>query len=254
MKRLLVALVWLGCSSAPTNPTPKTNQTPTTQLKPVTESKPATEATSKTASQPAATQGAALAAPATTKAIDAKALAQGMLNDRNVVAYSSSLKTIILVETYIQEGTGAGMNIVVLGEDGKQQEEIEVHAPGDDEEAKVKATIPTLEKKLSEGKFEPLARTDWPKGKEMVTPFEGLELQWKANELTLTRSGEGKNAQKKKIPKEKPFTITPTEVHTLPSSPVVVIQLDHDPGSAYGEGFNVFSSFEILPMPQVPSH
>ena len=56
---------------------------------------------------------------------------------------------------------------------------------------------------------------------------------------------------KVKIKVEKPYKDRPLAVFN--SSRILVVRLEHDPGEKYTEGFNVFTSYEVLPIPPIPS-
>lgn len=252
MAGICAALLLAAC---PSNNQKKPEPTPATKPAPKLEPTSASKSQAATPeSKPASQAASAPSSAPQPQAADAQALAKGLL-DRAQVAYSPTKKKIAFTESYNEEGSGAGLAVVFVGEDGKTgREDIEVYTPGDDEEAKVKAALPKIAERLAAEGFIGLPKTEWPEKKEMVSPFGGLEISWKKNELIATRAGEGTTTQKKKLQPEKPFKDEPTAVFTSMTAPIIVVQVLHDPGEGYIEGFNVFTSYEVLPMPQVKSN
>lgn len=192
--------------------------------------------------------------PEAPAAVDYTALAKALL-DGSQAMYSCSKHQIAFAEAYQQEGSGAGLNIAFVGEDGKPGgEPLEVYAPEHDRAARLAAVLPGLVERLTTDAYIGLPRTEWPEGKPQVVPMKGLELAWRDHTLVATRAGEGSTTGTRKVRRQKPFTAHPVAVYVSMNAPVLIVSINHDPGSAYGEGFNVYTSHEVMPLPQVKSN
>ena len=229
---LLAALFLSSCQ--PPNPAPE---------------KPTPVAPSE--SKPAPSSQAAALAPTSNASLD-ETLAKSLLAGEQV-AYSATQRIVVYAETYEQEGTGSGLNLVYLTKDATERQEEELYTPNDDAEAKRAKATPTLAAKLQAEGFVALTRAEWPETQAELLLPRGLTLSWKSNVLSAAQQGEGVNVQKTKIKAEKPFTVRPLAVYHLDAVPFVLVKLTHDPGSKYTEGFNVFSSYEVIVRPPVPS-
>jgi hypothetical protein len=244
---LVAGLALIGCqpdkkptpAPVPVTPAPKAQSQVTT---------PVTKPQSQAAALTSAPQSVATKVPD-----DVAALAKSLFEDQEQVAYSSSKNKIVYAEAYQQEGTGAGLNIVFVGVDGTGREDLEVYTPEEDSEAKSKTMLPKILERLTGEGYTPLTKTEWPEKQEKVSPFGGLDVSWKNNEIIAARAGEGPNIERHKIKAEKPFKDRPLAVYSSNTSPVFIVKIEHDPGDKYSEGFNLHTTYEVFPMPQVAS-
>jgi hypothetical protein len=234
MKRSHTFLTTLFLLSCQPSPTPE-------KLKPVVLSE----------SKPTPTSQAATLTPTSSASLD-QTLARGILAGEQV-AYSPIQGQVVYTETYEQEGTGSGLNLIFLLKDATERQEEEIYTPNDDAETKRSKATSTLAAKLQTGGYVALTRVEWPEKQAELPLPRGLTFSWKNNVLSAAQRGEGVNVQKHKIKAEKPFNVRPLAVYHAETMPFLLVKLVHDPGSEYAKGFNLFTSYKAIERPLLPS-
>jgi hypothetical protein len=168
------------------------------------------------------------------------------------IAYSSGTSTFVYLLKRLEEGNGEVQSLAFARAGKDPDEDLPICEPWDcehDRDAKVEALLPTLTARLRGRGFELLTSTPWPPGKAslaLATP--PLTFRWHKDRLTVARSGKAP-ADLGRIQFSPPHTASPQAVAVVPDGSWLAVRILFDPGSAYGQGFNVYEEVHTYRTP-----
>ncbi|HZO15874.1 MAG TPA: hypothetical protein VFB62_21520 [Polyangiaceae bacterium] len=230
---MFLCLALLSCNKSSSPPAAEPDSAPEPAEAPPPEPKPADKpagTTEESAPDPAKPEG----------------LAHILLDGG--VAWLAATNQAVGIEDVQQEGTGNGMQAVIVGDKGKR-DVIELCAPTDCDSKKG-----TLEKKLADELRKRsvsgavvLKQTEWSaSAKELELPGAETKLSWNKNQMQVAHKGKpGKPMTVKVTP---PHKAAPIAVYATPDGTVIVVRIDFDPGDKYGP-YNQFSELHLYRMP-----
>jgi hypothetical protein len=163
---------------------------------------------------------------------------------QEAVAYSAQSKSVVWSESADFEGMGSTEAFEKKpGADAISLVEFEI---GDEREepARIKAED-KLAKYFLEQNFIALERQEWD-GEERIA-VGGAFLQWKRRKLSLIRA----NKKAKKLeyyPIDKPHVPDVRAIYSSKNAPIVVVEVNYDPGQAYIEGYTVRTEMDVFDL------
>lgn len=173
-------------------------------------------------------------------------LARILLDDG--VAWLAATNQLVGIEDVQAEGTGVGMQAVIIGDKGKR-DVIELCEPADCENAKgtlAKKLAGELRKRSVSGAVV-MKRTEWKAdAKELELAEVETKLTWHKNQMQVVRKG--KPAKPMAVKVTPPHKAAPFSVYVAPEGTVIAVLIDFDPGDKYGE-YNRFSEIHLYRMP-----
>jgi hypothetical protein len=188
--------------------------------------------------------------PAQAAAVDLGPLADALLADTGA-AYSAAEKAVVFCNHWDQEGMGSGIAAIFVPRTGKRSE-LGMLEPTDDEPGEtLAASRSKLLERLRQGAFVALSPTPWT-GKSALRTRGGWVLTWRGRQLWGVPPGQ-KPQLLATIRAEKFWKMAPTSVFTAPDQPVLVVAVYRDPGPRYLEGYNQFTSHEVVWLPEMPT-
>jgi hypothetical protein len=187
--------------------------------------------------------------------VDPRRLARALLRGDASLAYSPSTNTFVYLLSHTEEGNGTGLTFHVAraGEERPFEAipvcEAYACASGKERELRIQAALPKVMDRVRGKGFAMLGPVRWPEGKlRMTLASPALALRWQRDHLVATRPGEGPVTFPpiKFAPQHK---ATPSAVAVVPDGTWIAVEIDFDPGSHYGEGFNVYSEVHTYRLP-----
>ena len=164
-----------------------------------------------------------------------------------LVAHAVAAGATAYVSTWSQEGTGIGASLMVR-KDGANVETA-LYTPDDADTDKTLAkNLPTALVVLLDHEYVFLPAQSWDGKAAVALPGQQGALSWKGGKL-LWRSGKTAPKLLAQVKPSKPFKAAPDAVFARAGVPVAVVRVQMDPGSHYGEGFNIHAEFEVLALP-----
>ena len=191
------------------------------------------------------------AAPPTAPAPPAAAL----LTDKGLVPgcrfHSKKLKQVACINGFMEEGTGAWHSFEVLAYSGDPVQSLPIDDTGKPAGRQSPDLLKRANEVLASGGFEPLVEAAFPDpgtmGPEEVT---GLAVKVEVREATLGFvDAKGRKFLKVKLPVERPHVPRIASLGLIPGTRFVAITIRNDPGTLYGQGFNVNWSSLVVKVP-----
>jgi hypothetical protein len=247
----------LGCTPSPDEAPP--SRAPATW--PVTIAPPASAAPALDAgpgdagadASPPSDAGRPVAAADDPETVEARRLAQGVLQEYGPPAYSPSTGTFIYVLSHTEEGNGTGLTFFMAraGEE-KPFETLPICKAGEcayDFAPWFEDFTPKVVERVKGKGYVLLTSTRWPEHKgQMTLASPPLTLRWQRDRLVATRAGKPPVTLPpvKFAPQHK---ATPSAVAVVPDGTWIVVEIDFDPGSHYAQGFNNYSEVHTYRLP-----
>jgi hypothetical protein len=136
------------------------------------------------------------------------------------------------------EGTGENFSLVIETADGKQ-DSVSICEADPECPATMKAKRAELATKLNGREWIAITYTQWPE-KAAKLEVDGFAFAWNRGKLTGARA-DGAALAFRKVTYDKPHVPTPVGVFVAKDHGIAIAMLHFDPGSGYGEGFNVYT-------------
>jgi hypothetical protein len=185
--------------------------------------------------------------------VDPVRLARDLLRREGTLAYASSTSTFAYLLSHTEEGNGTGLTFhLARAGDEKPFETLTVCEAWECEEtrgARTKALVPKVADRLRGKGYVLLTPVRWPEGRgRMTIASPALELRWQRDHLVAARQGEETVSfpAVRHLPQHKP---SPAAVWAVPDGAWIAVEVSFDPGSAYGQGLNVYSEVHTYRAP-----
>jgi len=175
-------------------------------------------------------------------------LAKAIVEDGSAIAINVKAETVVYSTRYRVEGTGQGV-FVWFFEIGQKKplDRIAVYEPDDEDWGqKIPKAVDTLTSRLEKGEFHGVYGTKIVKDLDR-TEIPGGVFQWGKNRATFSV---GNRTGSTEVHLRKPYIARPEWLYAEPDLPVAAVSLEHDPGDAYGEGYNFFTTVEFVRLKQ----
>jgi hypothetical protein len=158
-----------------------------------------------------------------------------------VIGYASATSSVVYAETWDQEGTGSGCNLVFST--GGKQEEVPVYQPGEDKDAKSKEVLPGIVARLRG--YTRIPGVAWTN--DMPIPGFAATLRWESKKIVGYPSDKKKGVTLATPTAMKTHVATPTSVH-FTGDRLIVIAVHYDPGAKYVD-YNDLTKHEVIQLP-----
>ncbi|MEQ9317811.1 MAG: hypothetical protein RIF41_01585, partial [Polyangiaceae bacterium] len=169
-------------------------------------------------------------------------LATRLLGDHDIALHDAARDAVVYPARWSEEGSGEGLRIEQLVGDGAPTTLVErlVGEPADP------ARRDELAAKLDGASWVVLERVPWPDADAPLSvPDLGLTATFAGPSLTLEAGGK-KASTSIGPPSSTPHLPSPVGLYVAAGSDVVVVHVDFDPGSAYGQGYNHYDEHRVL--------
>jgi hypothetical protein len=201
--------------------------------------------------QPEVAAGAGAPAPET--APDPAAVVASLTAEPPAAYYLPEDGTALVASVINVEGTSTTVTVNKLKPGGEKETIAEWELANDEgESAKVaEAARRALAERLTGVVLVPLTFTKWPEDKdalELASPK--LTLGWRKQGAAVEARIGGKVVTVAEVMETEPQVPSPIAVYASADSPVVVVQIEQDPGEHYTEGFNYFTEMLRLDLPK----
>lgn len=166
------------------------------------------------------------------------------------ITYSASKRAFLVTVSWNEEGNGAGLQIEILGEDGKR-ELVKICSPAECEEKAEGLTAtfgPAVAARVREGGYVFVTSVEWPSEKnEIKVPELGAKLRFKKDHIEIV--GAKRTTALAKLKFSAPHKPEPGYVAVAPDKSLFAVGYTFDPGSKYGEGFNLYTEVHVYRAP-----
>jgi hypothetical protein len=251
----LASLVMPGCTP-PTEETPPSRAPatwPVTFVPPAPAALDAGPTDAGADASPLADAGPPVAAADDPETVEARRLAQGVLQDNGPPAYSPSTSTFVYVMSHTEEGNGIGLTFFMArAGDEKPFETLPICKAGEcayDSAPWFEAFTPKVVERVKGKGYVLLTPVRWPEHQSQMTlPSPALTLRWQRDRLVVTRPGKPAVTfpPVKFAPQHKAI---PAAVAVVPDGTWLAVEIDFDPGKHYGEGFNSYGEVHTYRLP-----
>jgi hypothetical protein len=166
------------------------------------------------------------------------------------ITYSASKKAFLFTISWNEEGNGAGRRVEILGEDGKR-ESVEICWPAECEEKADELPEkfgPAIAARVRDGGYIFVKPARWPSVKTEMEVLElGAKLRFKKDHIEIVGAKRATALAKLKF--SAPHKPEPDYVVVAPDKSLFAVGYSFDPGSKYGEGFNLYTEVHVYRAP-----
>ena len=234
------AFLWFaaGCTSPATSPTASATESPIPGESPASES--------ATAATPAVSVSAGPTATPPKDAADD--LARAIVMEKTQVGYSPSAHAAAVMTCVEEEGAGSGCRLdeldISVAVSSAGAKGLELWDVGADPKKAGLAALEKVAERLRSKKYVPLSRIEWPSDKRELALPGGPTLELKGDGVAVPRAKGTPLVTELEKPSP-PHKNRVLAAYTSKDHPVVVLEVQRDPGKAYGS-YNASTYFRVL--------